>query len=152
MSNVVGVLAFPLGPDFGLSAARRRSIRRAYRRALLEKANPRSAEYMRALFAQRYPGAQILDPPFDATKTIILLYPDAIGLGFGSIERDLPAKAVVRVLNGRGREFALDTHTRRALTLRRLTERTMIVEAAALAAVLAATPFILAGDLLRGRR
>ncbi len=149
---VVGLLAYPLGEDFGAGAARPRSLRRAYRKTLYLKANPRPADYMRRLFAERYPDGRLEPaPPADAAQ-IVLLYPDAIGLGFGSIERRLPAGVPVRVLNGRRRDFTLDRRTRRALALRRALERSMIVESAALALAVAATPILLAADLARGRR
>lgn len=149
---VVGVLAYPLGEDFGVAELPRRTTRRAYRRALLEKANPRSPAYMRELFADRYPDGRIETDvsAVDGAHTIVLLYPDAIGLGWEPIERRLPPD--VRVLNGRGREFALDRRARIALRARRLLERTMLVEAVALVAAAAATPALLAADLLRGRR
>jgi len=142
--TVVGVLAYPLGEDFGFARLPRRTMRRAYRRALFEKANPRPPAYMRTLFAERYPDGRLEGgvPAGDA-DTIVLLYPDAIGLGFGAIERRLPRGARIVVLNGRRREFPLDRRTRAALRKRRLLERTMLG---------VATPVLLAADLVRGRR
>lgn len=149
---IVGVLAYPLGEDFGVGALPRRTVRRAYRRTLFNKANPRSPEYMQALFAERYPEGRLEGGLLEGASEIVLLFPDAIGLGYGAIERRLPAGVPVRVLNGRRREFALDTRARRALRVRRLLERTMAVEAAALAVAAAATPVLLLADLARGRR
>jgi len=150
MNGVVGVLACPLheGPR---RSAGRRGLRRAYRRTLEWKANPRPPDYMRALFAERHPEGVVASAvPADA-REIILLYPDAIGLGFRRLERSLPRGVPVRVLNGRGREFVLDRRGRRALTLRRALERTLIVEGLALAALALATPPLLLFDLARGR-
>jgi hypothetical protein len=152
VTDVLGILTYPLGEDFGLSDAPRRSLRRAYRRALFEKSNPRSAEYMRALFDQRYPGARIAATHDPEAETIVLLYPDSIGLGFGPLERRVRGAATVRVLNGRGRDFELDARARRSLAMRRVAERTMVVEAAALAVGVVATPLLLALDFVRGRR
>jgi hypothetical protein len=149
--SVVGVLAYPLGEDFGVGALRRGSLRRAYRQTLLNKANPRSPLYMRDLFAERCPQGEIADNVPAAADEIVLLYPDAIGLGFGALERRLPPGVPVRILNGRRREFALDPRTRRALRLRRALERTMLGETVALAAAAAVTPVLLLADLVRGR-
>jgi hypothetical protein len=149
--RVVGVLAYPLGEDFGVGVLRNRSLRRAYRRTLLNKANPRSPQYMRELFAERCPDGEISDDVPARADEIVLLYPDAIGLGFGAIERRLPPGVAVRLLNGRRREFALDPPTRRALKRRRLLERAMLGELVALAAAAAVTPLLLVADLVRGR-
>jgi hypothetical protein len=149
--RVVGLLAYPLGEDFGVSDVPRHSLRRAYRRTLLNKANPRSPQYMRDLFAERCPDGVITDAVPPGADEIVLLYPDAIGLGFGAVERRLPSGVAVRILNGRRREFALDTRTRRALRLRRLLERAMLGEALAVAAAAAVTPVLLLADRVRGK-
>jgi len=153
MSRVVGVLAYPLGPDFGVSRLRPRTLRRLYRRALLARAKPRSREYMLELFAEGFPdGAVEQDVPAESVDEIVLLYPDAIGLGFGSIERRLPAGVPVQVVNGRRRSFSFDTRTRRALVLRRALERSMAGEALALAVAALLTPVLILVDAARGRR
>jgi hypothetical protein len=153
VTRVTGILVYPLGEDYGVGALPRRSVRRAYRRRLLEKSNPRPPQYMRDLFAERHPNGTIeSDVPARDADEIVLLYPDAIGLGFGAIERRLPSGVPVRVVNGRRRDFALDRRTRRALALRRALERTMAFEAVALAAAAVATPALLVVDLVRGRR
>jgi hypothetical protein len=153
MTQVVGILTYPFGEDFGLSAAPRRTLRRAYRRALYERANPRTPEYMRSLFAERYPNAPVVDDlPAGEACELVLLYPDAIGLGFGRLERRLPQGVSVRVLNGRRREYAFDRRARSALQIRRALERAMIVEVIGLTFVLLATPFLAAFDYARGRR
>jgi hypothetical protein len=151
VSDPVGVLAYPLGEDFGVSKCRR-GLRRTYRRTLREKANPRPPEYMRALFAERHPDGEVVsEVPADASE-IVLLYPDAIGLGFAGIERRLSRDVSVGVLNGRRREFVLDRRTRTALLVRRVLERTMAGEAFALVVLALATPPLLLADLVRGRR
>jgi hypothetical protein len=152
MTGVVGVLVYPLGEDFGVGGLPWRTLRRAYRRALFNKANPRPPEYMHALFADRYPDGRLDASIPAAASEIVLLYPDAIGLGYGAIERRLPAGVPVRILTGRRREFELDARTRRALRLRRVLERTMAGEVAALALAAVATPVLLLTDLARGRR
>jgi hypothetical protein len=145
----VGILTYPLG---GLSELRPRSAHWAYRRALLNRTNPRSPEYMRELFAERYPGGTIeTEPPAEADE-VVLLYPDAVGLGFGSIERKLPRGASVRVLNGRRRDFPLDRRTKAELRLRRALHRTMAGEVAFVLTLAVAAPALLAADFVRGRR
>ena len=80
----VALLAYPLGTDYGVHEVPRRSLLRAYRRALLEKSNPRSPEYMRKLAEERLRDTpvEVAVPP--DTEEVVLLYPDAIGLGFAA--------------------------------------------------------------------
>jgi hypothetical protein len=133
-----------------------------WRKAIWFKANPRSAAYMRERLAERWPNAFFVDASASAwaasltgADTIVLLYPDAIGIGFAGIERQvrvLAPRARIEVLNGRRRSFALDGRTRFALALRRFLERSMLTEIFLGAALLLATPFLLAADFLAGRR
>ena len=135
-----------------------------YRRAVWLKANPRSEAYMRKLFAERYPhgrfvnadeqrdwGAQVA-----AADAVVLLYPDAIGIGFSAIETIVKKQkkdwATVRVLNGRRRDFIWRPRVVRQLRLRRFLERSMLGEALAIIIFAAVTPFFLVSDLVRGRR
>ena len=161
MSSTVGLLHYPWGEDGGVSATRPRTPRRAYRRALVYRSNPRPAEYMTALFEQRLPGAAIARIDGDGWKEklsgadrVVLLYPDATGLGFGSLERRLLRLTRGRpsVLNGRRRVFELDRRTRRALLARRALERSMLVEAAGLLLIGLVTIPLVVLDLIRGRR
>ena len=53
-----------------------------------QRSNSRSKEYMLTLLREKFPGAELIDleqprPP----GRIVLLYPDAIGLGWGKIEK-----------------------------------------------------------------
>ena len=62
---------------------------------------------------------------------IFLLYPDAIGLGWGNIENQLLShvkETKVLIINGRGRIFIFDRDTRFALALRRFLDISCIVE------------------------
>lgn len=155
MSGRVAVLAYPLGEDFGLGRAKPHTPLRVYRRAVLEKANPRSPDYMRRLLDEHHgDDVTIVGDPAEAAaaREIVLLYPDAIGLGFGRLERRLPRGVPVQVLTGRRRAFTLDARTRRRLRRRRFLERALVGEAIGLALAVAATPALLAVDLVRGRR
>jgi hypothetical protein len=137
--------------------ARRGRWLRRYRTMVEFKANPRDEVYMRALFAERYPDGRVGGPDDVAgADRIVLLYPDAIGLGWGPVERRLIRQAApgteVRVLNGRRRDFVLDRRARRGLERRRLLETALVGEAAATVLFVLATPVLLAWDVLRGRR
>jgi hypothetical protein len=153
MSVTVGVLAQPL-----TGAA----DRGRYRRAVVWKANPRSPQYMRERFAEAAPDGTLVDAGpglADAVRgaeRVLLLYPDAIGLGWGRIERTvLAAKAAgggIEVLNGRRRRFGFDARTRRALRVRRVLERTMLAELLAAPVIVGLAPLLWLADALRGRR
>lgn len=128
-----------------------------YRTMVEFKANPRDEAYLRKLFAERYPDGRI-GAPDEATTAdrVVLLYPDAIGIGWAGVERSVRSAAgpgtEVRVLNGRRRDFALDRAARRRLAVRRLLESALVGEAVVTLAFLALTPPLVAWDALRGRR
>jgi len=150
-------------PSSGLERPPGRSPAALYRYAVWYKANPRSEEYMRALLAEHMPGADWVSTTQDAdwaervaaADQVLLLYPDAIGLGFTPVERTILARkrpwAGVTVLNGRRRKFLLNCATRRALRLRRLLEWTMLPELLFLPVFVLVTPLLWAADLARGR-
>ncbi|MGB9115069.1 hypothetical protein [Bradyrhizobium sp.] len=131
-------------------------------KAVWYKANPRSSDYMKARFAECYPGSTFLNTGAGAisaaalagSSKVVLLYPDSIGLGYSAIERavarDAP-HAAVEVLNGRRRQFAFDRKARWALRFRRFLEWTMLIECLAGVTLLLATPFLLLFDFLRGK-
>jgi hypothetical protein len=131
-------------------------------KAVWYKANPRTSDYMKALFAQRYPGAKFLDTgagPISAatlagSSKIVLLYPDSIGLGYSKVERSVASNAshaTIEVLNGRRRQFAFDRKSRWALRYRRFLEWTMLIECLAGIVLLLATPLLLLIDFIRGK-
>ena len=159
--RTVAVLHYPWGVDFGVAELPPRTPRRALRRGLAYRANPRPPGYMEALVADREPGAELVrtsDPGWeDAVRDadrVVLLYPDSIGLGYGALERRLAAagRAPGAALIGRRRSFALDSPSLRALRARRLLERSLVAELAGLALLAVATPVLVAWDVLRGRR
>jgi len=148
----VGVLHDPWPARRGSTGMLRR-----YRTMVEFKANPRDETYMRALFAERYPGGHFggLEDVSEA-RQVVLLYPDATGVGWGPMEQRVrgraPRGAELRVLNGRRRDFALDDSTWRRLRLRRALETSLAGEALATLLFLLATVPLLAADLIRGRR
>jgi hypothetical protein len=161
--RVVGLFHFPW-TESDFTGRSERGLAAKFRYAVWFKANPRSEAYMRALFAERHPEGQFVvarrDPDWleavACADTVFLLYPDAIGLRFGPLEREVRSRlkpwSALRVLNGRRREFMLDGATRRALALRRFLEAGMVGELAFLPVFMLATALLLAVDLLRGRR
>lgn len=144
--------------------ARSRNPRHLYRRAVWFKSNPRNASAMEQLFLETWPDGRFVDVSKTQAwrreaadcETVVLLYPDAIGLGFGAIERQVLRNRrrshPARVLNGRKRDFLLTRSVRRGLRLRRMLERTMAGEALFALVFLVATPLMLSFDLVRGRR
>ena len=157
--KVVGVFHNPWRSDYDP----RRSLAELYRRAVWLKANPRDEEYMRALFAERYPRGAFVRASDEgwrselpAADTVVLLYPDSNGIDFSGLEAEVgrlkKTWATVRVLNGRRRDFVLSRAVRRGLRRRRFIERAMLGEALATLLFVAATPFFVVSDLVRGRR
>lgn len=150
-------------PDDGLARPGRSQPLALYRYAVWYKANPRSAEYMRTLALEHFPDAEWASTAEQSewasriagADTIVLLYPDAIGLGFGSLEQRVMAHkrdwAGVEVLNGRRRKFRLNGATRMGLRLRRLLEWSMLPELLFLPVFILATPLLWVADAVRGR-
>lgn len=161
--RIVGLFAYPWDPTFTVHRGPFRHPGYLYRWALWYKANPRDQETMRAYFAEAFPHGEFVE--VDAAgawkavvagaDTVVLLYPDALGLGFRALEREVwslkKTWASVRVLNGRRRFFLLDGPSRRALALRRAAEWSMVGEWFALAGFVVVTPLMLAWDWIRGR-
>ncbi|MDT7603942.1 MAG: hypothetical protein QOF61_1939 [Acidobacteriota bacterium] len=158
--QIVGIFHNPWRADYDP----RRSVAELYRRALWLKANPRDEAYMRALFAERYPQGVFVnadDKPgwteqLRDADTVVLLYPDSIGLHFApleaAIERGKKEWATVRALNGRRRDFVLSRQARKSLRRRRFLERSMLGEAVLTAAFAVVTPLFVVSDLVRGRK
>ncbi len=84
---------------------------------------------------------------------VVLLYPDAIGLGCSPIERNLLGMGTpLFVANGRRRAFALDGRARRALALRRFLSNTRVGEVGMAAVFLAAAAVFALVDAARPGR
>jgi len=100
-------------------------------RVICDRANARTEEYMLKLLAERYPEAKLydLDSLPSGVEHLILLYPDAIGLGWGATEKICVKKvARISVLNGRKREFRLGYKSRLNLKIKRILEIIFIPE------------------------
>lgn len=99
-------------------------------RVVCQRANPRSKEYMINLLHDKFPNAEFIDlEKFNSLGKIILLYPDAIGLGWGKIENGLKINTQdIIILNGRKRVFEFTSSVRRLLLFRRFLEMTFLPE------------------------
>lgn len=123
-------------------------------RVIVQRSNPRTLNYMKNYLERSYPGLSIVDAakiPSDA-HDLVLLYPDTIGLGWGQLEIELlPRFPRLKVLNGRGRIFSLDTSTRLRLRIRRFLEVTFLPELLFAPVLLAIGAFFALTDKFTGR-
>jgi hypothetical protein len=81
---------------------------------------------------------------------IVVVYPDALGLGWAALERRL-AGAPVFILNGRRRIRSLDGPTRRRLRWHRMLATTRVPELAASLVVVPVAAMLAAWDAVRGK-
>lgn len=157
--SVVGVLHHRWRDDMSAPVPWRKPWQR-FRKGVWFKANPRPAGYLEAAFAGRFPGGRLISTPgageLRSARTVVLVYPDAIGLGCSSIERRVrrvaPRGAELLVLNGRNRVFPLTRMTLIRLRVRRLLEWTMAPETIAAVVMVPAGCVLALWDFLRGRR
>ncbi len=123
-------------------------------RVVCHRSNPRSKEYMLDLLREKFPDAEIVD--INQTRSpgkIILLYPDAMGLGWGKIENRLKIQTQnITVLNGRKRVFEFTSSVRRMLLLRRFLEMTFLPELLLTPFVLFYGAFVATKDKFRGSK
>jgi len=163
--RTVGLFFSPWDPHVKSPSARlSRNPLTMYRRAVLFKSNPREEKYMRELFVEHFREGMFInidDDPLWRDKlpraeTLVLLYPDAIGQGFFVLEKEVLRQirgcAGLWALNGRRREFRLNTATLCSLRIRRVMERFMMGEMVALILFILITPVFLLEDLLKRRR
>jgi len=89
-----------------------------------------------------------------AYDSVVLVHPDALGLGCELLERALVAEPARRVLivNGRRRVYALASDARRALRLRRFLARTRLPELGFALAVWPLAAALAVADAWRARR
>lgn len=156
--DTLGVLYMP--SDY---VAPRRGILALWRRHVVANANVRNREYMESLFRRRFPYGALVEVKngaipselIDASGSIVLLFPDAIGLDFARIEQAIstrwPSKRLL-ALNGRRRLLRLDRQTRRQFLLCRFLEKWRLPEIAFFVLFVVVTPFLLIFDLMRGHR
>jgi hypothetical protein len=129
-----------------------------YKNVVKYKSNPRSEKMMRALFKQRFPEGKVVrigEDIDEGVDEIVLLFPDAIGLGWGRLERDIKKKFKQSIeyscLNGRGRYFSLSFSRSISLRWRRALEKSMFTEFLSVFLFVMITPFLFIIDLFRRR-
>lgn len=161
--QVVGIFSYPWNKEYGQTKRPSRNLLEKYRRMVWYKANPRREVYMKKEFFEHWPDGIFVNADTDSewhhkiskADTIVLLYPDAIGLGFGQIEsRVAQVKkkwAAVRILNGRKRSFLLTPFVWRQLISRRFLERSMLGEIIFTALFIVITPIFVIIDKIKGR-
>lgn len=86
----------------------------------------------------------------EAADSVLLIYPDALGLGWAPLESCRPSGPVYAV-NGRRRIFPLNARTRRKLRWRRLLASTRATELLATIAIVPLAAGLAAWDALRGK-
>ena len=132
-----------------------------FARRLRNRRNVRSQGYMEALAARQFPEFTTAQLHFDADhlpvcSRLILLWPDANGIGWSGIEGHLMNQfrhTELIVLNGRRRQFHLRRcPTARSFRFRRFLEKAMVYEIGFSIVFLFLTPCMLVWDGLRGRR
>jgi ubiquinone/menaquinone biosynthesis C-methylase UbiE len=98
----------------------------------------------------RITSTELSQDALDRYQEITLLYPDALGIGWGPVERKLCRLGIpLTILNGRGRSFELDSKARRSLRFRRFLERVWGAEILFSAAFFIVLPFVLVTDVLK---
>jgi hypothetical protein len=92
-------------------------------------------------------------PPLAETDTVVLAYPDALGLTFGGLEQRLKSSGAenIVVVTGRRRFFPLTAAASRALKWRRMLASTRVVELAGSIAIIPVSAVLAGYDRLRGR-
>jgi hypothetical protein len=153
--SIIGIW-FADPPTFGLDV--QKSIKhpvQMFKDVVRYKANPRSSETMKRMFTERFPAGNLVE--FDLkiinqADEVVLLYPDAIGLGWGKAERKIRQQTLpntlVSCLNGRGRYFILARRTQVSLRLRRMLEKTLLVEFLSSVVFVILTPILFSYDFV----
>lgn len=161
--HTLAILAFPDGTPVSLPSSSPRRVLAILDKVARYRRNPRSRDYMRALAAAAFPGGDLLEMDRDvpaariaSASHVVLLWPDAIGHGWSSIERAVfrarRAGTRVSALTGRRRRIELTGPTLLAFRIRRAAERLWFGEIAMTAALLLAAPVLVVWDLAKGRR
>jgi hypothetical protein len=127
------------------------------------RGNPRALAYMKELVG-RHIGNIDLAPAHDLSvlsqistvQQIVLLWPDANGLAWFDIERQVFKRKQsgndVYVLNGRGRLFELSKQQWRVFRLKRFLEKSFLLEIGVLALFLVTAPMLALWDGISERR
>jgi hypothetical protein len=125
--------------------------------------NARTREYMLSAAIAEYaefPESRLIGPAeldtiqWADVSRLVLLWPDSNGLGWRPTEQKaqavVGAHTEISVLNGRRRRFLLASA--KQLYLRRFLEKSFLPDLALTVAFFVCSPFLLAADLVRGRK
>lgn len=157
----------PLYPLFSAVAQRFggfKAIVRKLESHLSYRRNARSWLYMENLARENdsaferekvHSGEDLSTIDWKALDRVILLWPDASGMGWSPVEREvfrrMGPQTTLMVLNGRRRSFALTKTQWTTWRFRRFVDKWFIGDTAALALLLIATPFLALADMFRGK-
>ena len=133
---------------------------------LRNQRNPRSGVYMERLARERFPqldklvcagpDGRLPEISWAEVQQIILLWPDANGIGWKPIEsqclRNRRVGARIWILNGRRRQVELNGKVYRKLKLRRKLEVSLLLNIVTSAVVIPLASVLWLADLLRGKR
>jgi hypothetical protein len=86
----------------------------------------------------------------ETADSVLLIYPDALGLGWAPLESRLP-RGQVYAVNGRRRIFPFNANARRKLRWRRVLASTRATELLATIAIVPLAAGLAAWDVLRGK-
>jgi len=158
------------GPPYPLAsaAAQRFGVGKAIVRKLEShvsyRRNARSWQYMESLArendsafdsAKVYSGENLSTLDWKALDRVILLWPDASGMGWSPVEREvfrrMDPNTTLMVFNGRRRSFSLTKKQWTTWRFRRFVDKWFIGDTAALAFLLITTPFLVLADKIRGK-
>jgi len=133
---------------------------------LRNQRNPRSGDYMERLARERFPqldkvvcvgpDRRLPEISWAEVQQVILLWPDANGIGWKPIEsqclRSLRAGGRIWILNGRRRQVELGSEVYRSLKRRRTLEVSLLLNIVTSAVVIPLAGVLWLFDLVRGRR
>lgn len=163
-ASVVGLYLPKLDAEIAPYEGRYEGLVAKYRRLIWYTADPRPEPYMRELFSRHHADGVFVnvnaDPAWQqaaaGADTVVLLYPDAIGLGYGPLEREIAGLkkdwAAVRVLSGKRQQFLLTRAALLGLRMRRLFSRLLVGEMLFTVVFLVVTPLFLLVDWIGGRK
>jgi hypothetical protein len=127
---------------------------------------PRTLEYSKQILGELMPEVESIvsiESPSElaamnwhSIETLVLLWPDSNGLGWGKVERLLRAHlssvSEIWIINGRRRRLKFGGRTYRRLLWRRRIEQSLIVNLLCTGSLLTLGSFFWAADLFRGRK
>lgn len=124
-------------------------------RVVCNRANPRPDLYMKDLFLEHFPDGIFSDDALpknmQAEDRLVLLYPDAIGIGYSLLEIRAFASHQLEVLNGRRRHFRLTYGHWILLMSKRFLEVSFLPELILMPVIVVYACFCSFIDTLRGR-